>query len=354
LTKIFKVLLSLLEVKKLRGWKEEGEEKEREEKRKVPLIYKLIILGIGVFVIIGILIASVGSVEVGYAAVLIDPVARTISGPIIGPTFYIKAPWVTSIHIYYAMDSVSMWTEYKLEQGEWVETARGDFPAVVCLSKDGLQMEVDVLVRWSLDPTKLVDLYKEFPDQKWKEKAITSIIREIIRNTIAKYSATEVIERREVITADAKQALKKALLEEVSLHDAIVESTLDVDIRDIDPPQEFLNAIQAKLSAQQAMIAAEYEKQKIITIANATAMQEIIKAQGEAQSRIIVAQATQESIKRIAESAGLTNSTQIAQLYLTLEALKEIAKTGRPIFLMIGGQTPIMIPITPESIEGGK
>jgi len=91
-----------------------------------------------------------------------------------------KAPWVSDIHIYYAVDSVGMWKEGELQ---------GDFPPITPISKDGLRIEVDVLVRWSLDPTKLKALYQRFPNLDWKNRVVSSVIRETGRDVIGQYTA---------------------------------------------------------------------------------------------------------------------------------------------------------------------
>jgi len=84
-------------------------------------------------------------------------------------------------------------------------------------------------------------------------------------------------------------------------------------------------------------------------MANATAQSAIIEAEGIATARVIIANATYESIRIIAGESGM-NSTQLTTLYLTLEALKEIAKTGRTIFLIVTGEAGTWIlPMPPPS-----
>ena len=111
--------------------------------------------------------------------------------------------------------------------------------------------------------------------------------------------------------------------------------SIEVDLRDIDPPTTFLQAIEAKLAAEQAKLQAEFEREKILILANATAVQKIIEAEGEASSRLIIANGTAESIRIIAERAGM-NATELTNLYMTLEALKEIAETAKTFVVVLG------------------
>jgi regulator of protease activity HflC (stomatin/prohibitin superfamily) len=264
------------------------------------------------------------TVGVGYGAILVDPIGGTISDPITGPAWFFKAPWVTDIHVYYAVDSVGMWKE---------DAVQGDYPPITPISKDGLRIEVDVLVRWSLDPTRLKDLYQTFPRLDWKERVISSVVREVARNIIGQYTAVQIIENRSIITQDLSDEIVSSLYVEESLLNAL--TNVEVDLRDIDPPVEFLQAIEAKIAAEQAKLQAEFERERILILANASAAEKIIAAQGEASSRLIIANGTAESIRIIAEDAGM-NVTELTNLYLTLEALKEIAKTTQNFVVILG------------------
>jgi regulator of protease activity HflC (stomatin/prohibitin superfamily) len=277
------------------------------------------------------------TVDVGYGVVLVDPIGRSISGPVIGPSWYLKAPWVNDVQIYYARDSVGMWKEDGLQ---------GDFPPISPISKDGLRITVDVLVRWSLDPTKLKALYQAFPNLDWKDKTISSVIREVARDVVGKYTAIQIIEERAEVGQGLSDEIAKALYEEDSLLNAL--ENVEVDLRDIDPPDAFLVAIESKLAAEQEKLQAEFEKERILTLANASATEKVIAAEGEATSRLIIAEGTAESIRVIAGNVGM-NLSEFTDLYMTLEALKEIAKTTKS-FVVIMGQDGLtyLLPLEPE------
>jgi len=279
------------------------------------------------------------SVGVGYGVVLVDPLAGSVSEPVIGPTWFFKAPWVSDVHIYYAVDSVGMWTE----AGE-----QGEYPAITAISKDGLSIEVDVLVRWSLKPTELKELYQTFPRLDWKDRVVSSVIREVTRNVISNYTAIQIIENRLLITQDLGLKITMSLIAEESLKGSLDPGTIEIDLRDITPPTKFLQAIEDKLAAQQAKLQAEFEREKILILANATATQQIIEAEGEASSRLIIANGTAESIRIIAERAGM-NATELTNLYMTLEALKDIAKTAKTFVVVLGEDGLVyMLPVGEE------
>lgn len=267
-------------------------------------------------------------VGVGYAMILVDPWAKTVSDPTLGPAWVVKAPWVSAVKIFYATDTFE--------------------DVVPCFSSDQLEMEIEILIRWSLDPNKIKDLYKSYPRVDYKDKAIDSIMEETIRIVTKNYTALETIEQRDLVMHQIEQSLFEGLREEPSLVEALMH--LEFDLKNIGYPGNYTRAIEEKLVREQQMIQAEFERNRILVLANATAQQAIIEAHGEAEAKIIVAEGTKAAIDQIVSVTGITNATRIAELYLTLEALKSIAKdTGQMIvFLMMGeGQVPILYPINP-------
>ncbi len=304
---------------------------------------KTLLMRIAVIIVIAAIIGAAfislsifRTVDVGYGVILVDPIGRSVSGPITGPSWYLKAPWVNDVHIYYARDSVGMWRE---------DGIQGDFPPISPISQDGLRITVDVLVRWSLNPIKLKNLYEAFPNLDWKDKTISSVIREVARDTVGQYTAIQIIEERAEIGQSLSDQIANALYEEESLLDAL--ENVEVDLRDIDPPDAFLVAIESKLAAEQEKLQAEFEKERILTLANASATEQIIAAEGESASRLIIAEGTAESIQIIAENVGM-NVAEFTDLYMTLEALKEIAKTTKN-FVVIMGQDGLtyLVPLEP-------
>lgn len=308
--------------------------------RKSVLVPSVLIIIVLAVVFVGVVaLNSWVSVGVGDAVLIVDATTGTIGDPILGASagFFVNgflrlAQLQYPVYIYYQMDSIGMWTEWTKEGGE---ASRGEYPAIMGISKDGLEIEVDVLVRWSLNPDRMKSLYERYPGKNWKDVAIASIIREEVRHTISNFTAIEVIEKRATIEESLNQAIRTGLLGEPSLEGAIVESTLEVDLRDIDPSIEFVKAIEAKLAAEQAKIQAQFEYERALTLARA-----------EAESKIIVANGTKEAIDTIVSITGETNSTRIAELYLTVEALKTIAPSAENFVVIWGaGETPVVYPI---------
>jgi regulator of protease activity HflC (stomatin/prohibitin superfamily) len=305
-------------------------------KRVIPVVILLVILFLT-------LVASMVSVGVGHAALIIHPLAsenNKVSKPILGPAFgFFKNPFLLEgkVDIYYEIDTLGMW-------GDGTDKY-ADYPAIPAFSKDQLEMNIDVMVRWSLDPDKLTSLYQKYPNLDYKEKVIASIVREQLRIvTSTKYTAVETIELRNQVAQDIKSAILEKLATEPTLYGAIIN--FEFDLRNIGYPQSYSDAITAKLSAQQQMMQADYDKQKVIILAQADAQKVIINAQALANATILQSQGKAEAIKLISNQTGIS-SADLTSLFLWLETIREI----KPQMIFISGQngTSFIYPLTPTT-----
>ena len=282
-----------------------------------------------VFILIAILLVSilfgvtmVISVGVGHAVLLVDPLTKSTSDPIVGPTYVVKAPWVSAVDVYYATDSFQ--------------------DTIACFSSDQLEMQIQILLRWSLDPDKLRELYQNYPRLNYKEAAIESIMAETIRLVTKNFTALQTIEFRDVVRNEIESAVRQEVTNEPSLAGAMMR--FEFDLRNIGYPAKYTSAIEDKLVAEQQKIQADFERQRILVLANATAQEVIIKASGEAEAKVIEANATREAIELVLEPVGQSgNETRIAELYLWVQTLQKIAP-DIDIMLVGSDGTPVLIP----------
>ena len=286
---------------------------------KIGLIALLIVLVVFATIFALTMVVIVG---VGHAVVLVDPIAKSTSAPILGPTYAVKAPWVSAVDIYYATDSYEA--------------------TVPCFSSDQLEMQIGVLLRWSLDPDKITELYNNYPNLNYKGTAIESILEETIRLITKKYTALETIEFRDVVRNDVETIVIEELQTEPSLKGALMR--LEFDLKNIGYPGKYTSAIEDKLVAEQQQIQADFEREIILIQANATAQETIIKASGEAQAKVIEANATRQAIELVLESVGQSgNETRIAELYLWVQTLQRIAPEVQILIVGTDG-VPVLIP----------
>jgi len=279
------------------------------------LIFVLIISSIiGFTMIVG--------VGVGHAVIMVDPLTQSTSDATTGPAYAFKAPWVTAIDVYYATDTYE--------------------DTIGCFSSDQLAMQIQILVRWSLDSSKLKDLYINYPNLNYKQYTIESIMAETIRLVTKNFTTLQTIEFRDVVRNQIEIAVREALNTEPSLAGAI--TSFEFDLKDIGYPSVYTAAIEQKLKAEQEKIQADFERERILILANATAQEAIITASGEAGAKVIEANATRTAIELVLTSVGQTgNETRIAELYLWVQALQRIAPDID--ILIVGNEgTPLLIP----------
>jgi regulator of protease activity HflC (stomatin/prohibitin superfamily) len=299
------------------------EEPWYKKKAWIALILIVIVFVAG----LGILFTCTYSVPMSYAGLLVDPWGRTVSEPMIGPiTFGLKTPWQYLVTFYLGTQIIDMWTD--IEDPKKI----GDYPTVHCNSKDGLWIDVDVTIRFHLIPSRVRELYLNYTALDWKEKTVAPIMRRAIRDIVSEYTAIQVIEKRAEIAGRLTDVLQTTLNEQPSLNQAIhIEG---VDLRDIWLAEEFQAAVNAKLAAEQMMIAAQFNATQVIIMANATAEAMIRQAWGISESNLMIANATAKAIQEIAEQTGM-NSTEVGRIYLQMILLKEIAERNPNIRFVV-------------------
>ncbi len=329
---------------------------ERPALRKLRAVVAVLIVAV---IVVGLISAfGISSVDVGEAAVIIDPVQRRIVDVKFGPQIFIKLPWQYVMKVYMAVDAITMRKE-----------APHDYPAVSALTKDGAKVEVDITVRFKVieSVAAVRELVENYPQLNYKSITIVPTIREVVRNIIANFTLTEVIEKRSEISVLIVEAATKRLTSDPTLKNCI--EIIDVAVRNIEPPAEVVAAINKKLAAEQEAKAAEYSKRKMLILANASAMEKkiaaeaeatatLIRARAEAMAILLRANATSESLRMVAGILGANNTDALVS-YLYFETLKSIVeKEGVSVILLIGGgqgfQTPVVYPLPVTGTKGGS
>lgn len=281
----------------------------------------------------GIIAANIVTADVGEALAIIDPFTGSIVKVVFGPAVDLKAPWQYTKEVYVAVSTLSF------------QAATGN--AIDALTKDGARISVDVTVRYEIkkDPEVielLVTKYAMSPREEIERNVMTPIIRQVVRDVIARYGLTEVIEHRDELSQQIVSSLRERLERDETIRLAV--NIIDIAVRRIMPPQSVLDAIEAKLKAQQEAQAAYYQMQREVTLANATRQRMIIEAQGEMEARIIRARGEVEAIKLLNSVFG--NRTDLVLQYLFIQNLVKYNgtliilvaptanQTGLPLFML--------------------
>jgi regulator of protease activity HflC (stomatin/prohibitin superfamily) len=301
-----------------------------------------------IIIIIAVAIAVIGlmaftmifNVGVGEAGMVVDPLTGSISDPVIGPTFGIKAPWTSLTTVTYARETLGMWGDGSDEFA--------DYAAINCFSKDQLEMQVDIMIRWSVDPNKLKDLYQSYPSLNWEDKAVASLVREHIRYITKQYTAVETIEFRDKIGLEIEQELTNAINEAESLRGAIIN--VEVDLRNVGLPAKYTSSIEDKLAAQQLKIQAEFEAERKIILANADAQALLIGANATAEQKIIDGQGIREAIDVLVAEHSIADEDymEFLDLYVYLKTLETLAENENVNFIVgVEDENLLIQPTTP-------
>ncbi|AEM38989.1 band 7 protein [Pyrolobus fumarii 1A] len=288
-------------------------------------------------VFVAMVAMSTYQLDVGEAAVIIDPVQGRIVGVVFGPHFGFKMPWQEIRVIPVSVQTVLL----------------EDQSAVIAVTRDGARVPVEIQVRYEVrkDPAAvkyLIQKYPENPHERIKREVIERAAYEAVRSVIGKYNLVEIVPRIQEISEEIAAYLKQLLLEDPSVKAAI--DIVDVVVKSIDIPKELSQAILRKLAAQQEAEAAKFEAQKEIIraemeakkkiiAANATAMQQIIAARAEAEKRVIEANATAQKmlIEAMAQAKSVVERYrgEAAAIKAIMEELNVTAEEAAKIYYYI-------------------
>ncbi len=192
------------------------------------------IISVSVVVII-LIIASIRIVPPGYVGVkvLLGNVSRTI----LSNGFHLVIPIVSVVKMDVRTQAYTM--SKMSSEGQ----KRGD-DAIRALSKDGLQIDLDVTIWYRLIPSEAAVVYQTIgPD--YVTKIVRPAIRTAIRDVAVNYAVVDIYsEKRSEVTAQIKRELDKAF----EKRGVVCERVL---LRNVELPQKIRNAIQEKLSAEQ-------------------------------------------------------------------------------------------------------
>ncbi|ABP51744.1 MULTISPECIES: SPFH domain-containing protein [Pyrobaculum] len=317
--------------------------------RRAATLFVALFLALVIAAVVAAL--SVYSLPAGVVAVVVDPVSGTISKPVLGPALGVKAPWAYLIEDTYAIEILEFAQKEKAT-GKWV------FSAPEVLTKDGVVVTVEMVVRYRIVPERFDELIKRFPQVDYDDKVLVPKARQLIRDIISKVTLDELIASRDVIAKQIEETYKTAVENDPAV--AGLVAILDVNVQNFVLPQQITDAINRKVAAQQDAIRAQFERQRVEELARANFTRTVLAAMAEANATItraraqamqvmLVANATRTAIEMIIRAAGAnaTEAARLAELYIYLAGLREVAQTGNVQIVAVsgGGQVVPVIPL---------
>lgn len=162
-----------------------------------------------------------------------------------------------------------------------VQTAAGKASAA---SKDLQNITATITVNYHITPDDVIPVYKRNPNLNYNEQFVIPAINEILKSTIAQYSATDIIVKRQEMSDKFSSAIREKL-------ETYYLTVDDVNIVDLDFSEVFNTAIEQKMKASQEAEKAKFELEK----AELEAKQVVTKARGEAEAIRIKADAVRQN-----------------------------------------------------------
>lgn len=274
-------------------------------------LLRFVSLGLGVLTVVSLLISSLYAQDPGEAKVL-----KSWSGGIEGQDttegFSLKAPWVDAINY-----------DIRNQQAAYIGNGQDDYngrkpdgPQITIQDKDGVSANFDVVVRFSISPDKVTDVYREFGSQEnFRARLIDQDIRSVVRNAPASYATLEVLTKR----GEVEKSIATSLADRWDTKGVQVESVALQEIRyPDDVKQKYADAQNARTEIVKAQ--AELEAAQI------SAQQKVVQAQAEADANSKLAASLTDPILR--------------QRYL--DTLKELAAAGNLVVVPADGGNQII------------
>lgn len=268
-------------------------------------ISRWIAIGLGALALLWFALGSFYTQDAGESVLQKD-----VTGNIVGSTtetgLHVKAPWVdtTTFNI-------------RNQQIVFVTSKDGsntggepDGPQVTSQDQDGVTVNMDVAVRYSIRADQVTEIYKSFKSEdNFKQAFIEQDIRAATRQAPNDYSTLEMLTKR----ADVEQKIRSILEDRWGTTGVTVDS---VSLQEIRYDKDVTDAYS---KAQQAQINVTQEQAKL-DAAKVSAQQKVVQAQAEADANAKL-------------NASLTPQI-LQQRYL--DTLKELAAKGNLVVVPEG------------------
>ena len=223
-----------------------------------------------------------------------------------------------------------------------------DIPAQVCITRDNVQVGVDgILYLKVLNPERASYGISNYLF------AITQLAQTTLRSEVGKIDLDRTFEERASINAEVVGELDKA-------SEAWGVKVLRYEIKNIEPPQDILAAMEKQMRAERekralvltsegqrdaAINTAEGEKQQVIKQSEASRQQQINEAEGQASAIRAVATATAQGIREVADAIRSEGGRDAVQLRVAEQYVAQFGNLARTA-------NAVIVPATVSDVAG--
>ncbi len=265
--------------------------------------YKRTLIYIGfLLTLIGFLTSTIRQIEAGYVGV------QVLFGKVQQNVLY---EGLNFVNPFVEVKQMSIQTQNYTMSGHTDESSREQDDAIRVLSRDGLEVTIDLTVLYKIFPEQAPKIYREI-GLNYQDKIIRPITRTGIRESATYYDAISLFsDKRE----EFEQKIREKIYDEFQKRGIILERLL---VRNITLPQSVKESIERKITAVQEAQRMEYVLQK----EKQEAERKRVEAQGVADAQRII-------------NSGL--SEKILQFEM-IKVQKELVNSPNSKIIIIGGK----------------
>lgn len=226
------------------------------------------VLGIIVGIVM-IFFSSIYTQEVGEALV-VKNADGTIAREDITPGMDLKAPWQDTI----SFDIKGQQALYKGNGQATSPNEQVDGPEITVSTSDKVPSNVDIAVRYSIQPDKVSEIYTTYKTETvLEQRLISQDIKSVVKDAAGSFTVDTLIADRSAYSKKIEELLKTKWEKEGIVVDSVALQT-------VRPPQSILDRINASQVAQQGLVQAQADTK----VKEEQARQRVIEAQGVADA----------------------------------------------------------------------
>jgi regulator of protease activity HflC (stomatin/prohibitin superfamily) len=134
---------------------------------------------------------------------------------------------------------------------------------ISALSKEQMGMQVDVAVRWQIDPLQAPHIFRELGGQEQIQNVVLNAIRNGVRDGMVQFSINDIAERNRIAAIMAAEVDSALVTQPRTGSDRFrIAAVTAFFLRDLQPPPQVVQAINNKI-AQEQQIATERHRVEV-------------------------------------------------------------------------------------------
>lgn len=220
-----------------------------------------------------------------------------------------------------------------------VRAERADVENADGSTSDTQPVKVSMTVRYSISPDKVAEVYEKYSHTGDLSSYVQTATQEVFKAVTAKYTATDLIARRQEVSSDIYSLLKQKL----ATYGALV---INIDMRNFSFSDSYMAAINDKVTQEQKRLAAENayktveaEQKQKVAIADAEASAVKAKADGDAYAQLTLAKAQAQSLQ--IQNEALAKNKEVLELRRIEVEMKKAEKWDGKLPQNIYASAPI-------------